>query len=238
MTTEKKTITLTPADQICEWVDKYVGCSLDHDKAKLAELVARDVDDPNSMVQVKTNCGTFALGIWHKVRVADPIVDKKYINGAAIIWLRTIGKHTGSLKKFDGETKPKRGALLRYNTAGLNNDHVEFLLEDPDDKWMAQHGGGGRARNAVTKGVSDIRYSVGRPLVEWWDPDELGIQSVDREIEIEVQEPESQVPAQKPTQQNGDGQVSKAKAAAKALVNLVFSGRLRLPSVLPKLGKK
>jgi hypothetical protein len=93
----------------------------------------------------------------------------------AVSWVRQIGINTGALQKYSPSNPPKPGSLLRYCTPGSNNDHVEWLLAPMDANGNADHGGGGRSNNAITEGTGDVRSSWGRPLVEWWDPDLMGI---------------------------------------------------------------
>jgi lysozyme len=165
----------TPAERIIRLVKSHVGCSLSERRDELGKLVARGVDNPEAVVTISTNCATTALGIMAEAGVRDAILNKHYVSGMAVSWVRQIGINTGALVKFDGHTMPKPGSLLRYNTPGTNNDHVEWLLGPVDANGSADHGGGGRSNNAITEGTGDIRSSWGRPLVEWWDPDQLGI---------------------------------------------------------------
>ena len=159
-------------NDIVSIVKSYVGDSLLKNKADLAELVARQVDDPNQIVQVKTNCGMFALGVWWLVGVQNPILSQKYVNGMAISWLRKIAIAKQALRTYPKDGIPVAGALMHYYTPGINNNHVEFLLEDPDDKMVALHGGGGRDNNEISQGTSDIswNYTSSRHLQEWVDP--------------------------------------------------------------------
>ncbi len=170
----------SPGDKIVRTVRHYAGCSLDHRADELGALVARGVDDPKVVIEVHTNCGMFALGVFAEVGVASPILDRRYVNEMAIGWCRDIGRQLGALVKWTAKgPQPKKGSLLRYNTAGANDDHVEFLLSDLDAHGWGEHGGGGRTRNAIT--LSERSYvlsSRARPLVEFWDVDRLGIEIV------------------------------------------------------------
>lgn len=177
-------------EKLARIVKYYAGCSLSARVEELGKLVARGVDDPGRVVGIKTNCGMFALGVMAEAGVDDPLLDKPYVTGMAIGWLRQIGINRGALVKLEhpgmlGVHKLPVGALLRYNTAGKNNDHVEWLLSEPDAKAHAQHGGGGRTNNAITVTAADaaanaglITWNFGRPLVEYWDPAKLGIELV------------------------------------------------------------
>lgn len=169
-----------PGDRIVRIFRSYVGCSLSNRRDDLGELVARGVDDPKVVVTIKTNCATSALGVMALVGVKHPLLKQKYVNGKAITWVRKVGIDLGALVKYAGPSgpQPKLGSLLRYNTAGKNDDHVEWLLGPVSPDGRAAHGGGGRTDNALTETVGDITMNYGRPLVEWWDPDLLGINPV------------------------------------------------------------
>lgn len=176
----------TAGQKITRTVRLYAGCSLANRRTELGALVARGVDKPASVVEIHTNCGMFALGIFAEVGVKHDLLDKPYQDGEAIAWLRLIGKATGALTTYKGPhgPQPPVGSLLRYNTAGKNDDHVEFLLGPVDALGHAEHGGGGRANNAISitpyalGEASLITWNFGRPLVEFWHPDKLGIDLV------------------------------------------------------------
>ena len=151
-------------------VRKYVGCSLLNRKDELGVLVARGVDDPKKVVGIRTNCATFALGIMHEAGVIHPLLEKPYVLGMAVAWVRTVGKDLQAIKKYTKGTVLPPGALLHYYTPGKNNNHVEWLLSEVAPNNMAEHGGGGRANNAITSGFGSVDYNSGRPLQEWFDP--------------------------------------------------------------------
>jgi hypothetical protein len=161
---------MSTPENIVEIVKEYIGDSLLNNKEHLALLIARDVDDPNNVVQIKTNCGLFALGVWCKAGVQHKLLDTKYKNGMAIAWVRKIAIDKKALRNYKKDGPPVAGALLHYYTQGKNNNHVEFLLEDPDEKMVAFHAGGGRANNEIGSGTGNIAWSSGRPLMEWIDP--------------------------------------------------------------------
>ena len=170
-----------PADRLVRILRTFVGCSLHSRRDDLGRLVARGVDDPEAVVTIATNCGTTALGIMALAGVDHALLSAPYRSGMAIAWLRTIGRDLGALNPYSPSNPPKPGALLRYNTLGKNDDHVEWLLGPLGADGAADHGGGGRADNAITEGTGPVLASWGRPLVEWWDPDRLGILTVDEE---------------------------------------------------------
>lgn len=157
-------------NNIVELVKSYIGDSLLHNKEDLALLVSRHVDDPNQSVQIKTNCGMFALGVWCAVGVQHSLLQSPYKNGMAIVWLRQIAKSKNALHSYPKDGRPVAGSLLHYYTPGKNDNHVEFLLENPNQKFIALHAGGGRANNEIGSGSGDIRFSSGRPLKEWICP--------------------------------------------------------------------
>lgn len=167
-------------DKLARTIKKYVGCSLSNRRDELGKLVARGVDKPEAVVTITTNCATTALGVMAEAGVKHPLLAKPYVSGMAIAWVRQVGIDRGALVKYTGPTgpQPKVGSLLRYNTAGTNNDHVEWLLSPIAADGTADHAGGGRANNAVTLEHGNVLTSWNRPLVEFWDPNKLGIELV------------------------------------------------------------
>jgi hypothetical protein len=143
--------------------------------------VSRGVDKPEAVVAVAANSATVALGIMAEAGVKHKLLNQPYVSGMATAWIRQIGRELGALVKFDGKTMPPRGALLLYCAAGTNNDHVEWLLGPIDSSGIAEHAGGGRADNAIASCVDNVLSNCGRPLVEWLDPDKLGIDFVPKE---------------------------------------------------------
>src|ERR1700748_1464555 len=180
------------ADKIVRLVNGYVGCSLSERKEDLAKLIARGVDDPNIVVTISTNCGMFSLGILALAGAQDPLLDKKYVSGMAIAWIRQIAINLGALVKYTGKNgqQPKRGDLMHYFTNGKNDNHVEWCLSDPDENGIAEHGGGGRSNNAITKSTSTIYTNYYRPLEEFIDCDKLGIEIVPAGSDINLAYPD------------------------------------------------
>jgi hypothetical protein len=164
----------TPND-IVEIVKSYIGDSLIHNKEDLALLTARQVDDPNQVVQITTNCGMFMLGVWWLAGVQHELLKRPYKTGMAIAWVRQIAIDLKALRTYPKDGPPVLGASMHYYTPGSNNNHVEFLLETPNDKHVALHGGGGRDKNAIATGTGDITwsYQTTRKLMEWVDPEAL-----------------------------------------------------------------
>ena len=135
----------------------------------LAGLVGRGIDD-ESVVDWRTNCCTFALGLLFAAGVDHPILKKPLRNGLEFTDMVTLGYSFSAWRVAVASEIPPRGALLWYRVAGQNDDHVEVMLDAPDE-----HGGGGRPDNAITIGRSDPHVSNGRPLWRWLDPAALEI---------------------------------------------------------------
>lgn len=163
-------------DRIAELARHYVGCSLTNRRGELAELVACEVDDPGVMVGIKTNCATFVRGLMCAEGVVHERLEKPYVVGMAMTDVLEVAKRFGALSKFAGQPL-KRGSILHYAHPGTNDDHVEVLLEDAsaDLGWRKSHCGGGRAGNAISEEVTDVRSSgaTRRPLLHVIDPDLL-----------------------------------------------------------------
>lgn len=167
-------------DRLARIVQFYVGSSLSSRAGELGALVARGVDDPTAVVSIKTNCATFSLGVlaaaFGSVAAAtagNALLTKPYQNGMAFAWLVEIGNAWGAwVKAVPGQIIPV-GACMHYGTPGLDNDHAEWMLTEPDT-----HGGGGRTNNAVTLGQSDPHTNLGRPLIAWLDPDQIPLPQV------------------------------------------------------------
>lgn len=160
-------------DGIVELVTRYVGCSLENRCAELGELIARGVDDAEEIVKVRTNCGMFALGVWHACGVQHELLERPYVNEKAIGWLVTIAHSLGAVRYPKESGRPLPGALMHYwlrDGKVTKSHHVEFCLELPDIAWHAPHAGGGRPNNEIGQGNGDIRWNAGRPLQCWYDP--------------------------------------------------------------------
>lgn len=155
-------------------VRDFVGCSLDHRREELAELVNFPGDDPEQSVRIKTNCAMFALGIWRKVGVQHPLLSGRYNNGMAMAWVLKIARDKGALVRATSTIEvPPPGALMHYANQGRNNDHVEFCLSEPNSLRQIEHAGGGRTNNAILSGVGPWSWNYGRPLQHWIDPVKL-----------------------------------------------------------------
>jgi hypothetical protein len=162
--------------RLIDLVTSYVGCSLEQRTAELGDLVARDVDDPKAMVNVHTNCGTFALGIWQRVGVPHELLARPYVNEMAISWIIQIAHEFGAVRYPKRDGKPKPGSLMHYwYRVGkvTSHHHVEFLLSELDPHNQGTHAGGGRDKNAITASIGDVYWVGGTPLQAWYDVDEL-----------------------------------------------------------------
>lgn len=175
-------------ERLARIVRSFDGCSLSNRRQELGELVARGVDSADEVVAIRTNCGTFSLGILasacattsvDEARAAHPLLATPYVTGMAFAWLETIGRSWGAWRAAKpGDIVPV-GALMHYGIVGRTVDHAEWLLSEPDE-----HGGGGRTNNAVSIGHGDPHWSLGRPLLEWMDPELMPIPTVDTQVQV------------------------------------------------------
>jgi len=158
----------SPADRICRFIRSFNGVSLNNQPERLAQLTARGVD--RGSIQASkwfTNCGTSALGFLAAAcgtvacaREVHPQLGAESVNGTSIGWLYQIAGDCGVAINYKLNSYIPKGSLVSY----AHGQHVEWVLEDSD--VIIDHGGGGRARNAITVGRGDIRSSLGRPLTE------------------------------------------------------------------------
>lgn len=162
---------------IVDCVRSYVGFSLEHNAESLRAFIARGVDDPGAILsEGVSDCGLFALAVWHAMGVNHELVRAPYQSGKAVTWLLEIASDLNAVRRPLRDGPPKPGALMHYKTSGRNNDHVEFCLSFPYVRgamWIAQHGGGGGAHCAIGSSQSDVKWSWSRPMQAWFDPDIL-----------------------------------------------------------------
>jgi hypothetical protein len=158
-----------PGTRITRIVRQYDGASAHVRRAELAALVCRGVDDER-LVDVSTNCATFALGIFAAAGVDHPILKAPYVIGTAVTDVLAIARDKGALRTVFADGAPPPGAACHFGTPTLNNDHIEFALN-------GAHGGGGRPGNAVSVVASPLNWpdGYGRQLLHWVDPDAFGI---------------------------------------------------------------
>jgi hypothetical protein len=156
-------------DRIVRVVRYYAGASLSSRRPELAALIGRGIDD-ESMVALKTNCATFACGVLYAAGCRFESLCRPIKIGMSFATLVDLGGRMGAWRDPAVAGPPKPGAVMWYEIAGTDDDHAEFHLAPPDE-----HGGGGRADNAITIGDSPEAMSWGRPMHRWLDPDALGI---------------------------------------------------------------
>jgi hypothetical protein len=173
----------SPGAHIARIVRGVAGCSLDHEPEKLAQLFEVNESDPATARRVSTyatNCGTSMRCIMALAGCDHPLVTRPYTVQMAVAWCLTAAREKGALTTHRSMipqsvwTKLGPGWGLHYYGLRPNDDHVEWCLERPDSHGIALHGGGGRARNAITlAGPNSLLWSSGRPLRGIIDPDLL-----------------------------------------------------------------
>lgn len=172
----------SPGARIARIAQSYVGCAL-HDPTHptlpnkrlddLAALVGRGVDD-QSVVSIRTNCATFALGVLRAAGVVHPRLSQRYVDGMAFAWLIEIGDSFSAWRP--GDAGPLSvGAVLHYAVQGENDDHAEVYVSAAGP----MHCGGGRVDNGITLETGPVTLSMGRPIMQWLDPDALGLEVVE-----------------------------------------------------------
>lgn len=156
------------AARICRIVRSYAGCSLSHDRERLAALVGRGVDDA-SVVTWRTNCLTFSLGVLAAAGCPDLVLRKPLRNGREGEVIAAIAEAHGGWLDPQKEGPPVPGSLIWYEIAGENDDHYEWELDG------GEHGGGGRTDNEITIERGPVTLSLGRPIRGWLHPEQLGL---------------------------------------------------------------
>lgn len=171
-----------PVDlRICRIVRAYEGCSLVTRRGDLAELV--EAAGPPGCVAWTTNCATFALGVLRAACgdlrdacAVHPLLSDPLVIGDAFTRLVRIGVDLKAWRvPMPNDPPPPPGAFMWYEIDGKNDDHVEIRLTGDGGERGFEHGGGGRAGNAITIGFGDVEHSVGRPLHRWLDTMAMGI---------------------------------------------------------------
>lgn len=160
-------------DRIIRFLTVFDGVSLSNKVEWLKQLTGRGVDPKGLNAHTwKTNCATSALGFiaaaCTDVSIAKelhPLLGMSSKIGTSITWIYKIGAATKTIRKYKtGMTLP-RVCLASY----AGGDHVEWILSEPDSNGIADHGGGGRANNAITVGKGDVFASMGRKLTDILD---------------------------------------------------------------------
>jgi hypothetical protein len=165
----------SPGEHIARIVRALDGVSLVHERERLEQLFrANEQPDREAIVASwQTNCASAARAILALAGV-EP-------QDAALLAPLEVGE---AMARLRGGCERARlpatewrrlgpGWLMVYWHTG-NDAHAEWCLTVPDAYGRAMHGGGGRSQNAITvQGPSDIRWSLGRPLQEIYDPAQL-----------------------------------------------------------------
>ncbi len=164
----------TPGDHCARIVRAVAGCSLDHLPDKLADIYLLQEPDRDTAVEVSrlaTNCGTSMRAVYALAGCTHTLITRPYRIRKAVAWVLGAATELGALLPASSWRKCGPGWGLWYGTPGKNDDHVEWCLSDVDAQGVALHGGGGRARNAITiGGPRTIMWSTGRPLRGVIDP--------------------------------------------------------------------
>jgi hypothetical protein len=159
--------------KIVDLVKPWVGSNLRVRGDELRAFISRGIDDPESELDAHiSTCGLFALAVWHAAGVKHELIARPYQMGQAIIWLAQIAKDLGAIRYPKRDGAPRPGALLHYKTATHNDDHMAVPRAE-GKQWLADHAGGGRPDAGVGEGGSDLLWSSGRPLQEYYDPNAL-----------------------------------------------------------------
>ena len=168
----------TTGEHLCRIVRALDGVSLHEHADHLAELFY--ASEPTTaraalVASWETNCASSARAILDLAGVEPdnlPLVLPLQV-GQAMTVLRE-GCAKGRLPGTQWRSL-RPGWLMVYWSGNGNNAHVEWCLSTPDAVGMADHGGGGRAANAITcsKQPESILSSWGRPLQEIYDTSKI-----------------------------------------------------------------
>jgi len=173
----------TPGDHCARIVRAVAGCSLDHLPDKLADIYLLQEPDRDTAVEVSrlaTNCGTSMRAVYALAGCTHTLITRPYRIGTAVAWVLGAATELGALLPASSWRKCGPGWGLWYGTPAAkgksprNDDHMEWCLAVPDEHGVALHGGGGRARNAITiGGPGTILWSTGKPLRGVIDPERM-----------------------------------------------------------------
>lgn len=161
------------ADRLCRFVRSVAAlpCSLTSNVEVLKALVRRGVTPENLRSwEWRTNCAESAIGFIAAccatvdcARDVHHLLAAPSVIGTSIARVYQLGEELGVMSVYTGPESIRRGCLVSY----AHGQHVEWVLSDVDPvTGMADHGGGGRADNAITVGRGDVRSSLGRPATE------------------------------------------------------------------------
>lgn len=186
-------VTLTHAQrQVVQCCSFFDGMSLDSHPEELRTFLARGVDDPASIVDKHvSDCGLFALAVWHSIGVQDLRLTEKYQMGMAIAWLVDIASLYRAVRHPKHDGIPTIGALLHWQTPGKPNDHVSFLTSPVAlvrGQWMGECIGGGGHDCGINRSEGNVLWSWGRPLQAWYDINALMPETLDEFAASAMQE--------------------------------------------------
>lgn len=154
-------------DHIVRIVAGVAGCSLETHPERLAALFLCNeptAEQARIVSTWKTNCGTTMRAILCLAGCDHDLVVRPYEVGTAVSWVLQAARDCQAVLPARGLKNALPGSGLWYGTPTKSDDHVEWLLSEPDERGIADHGGGGRPKNAITLERGDIRWSRGRPL--------------------------------------------------------------------------
>ena len=166
----------TAGQQVARIVRALVGISLVHDHDKLVQLflINERPDRAAIVASMKTNCGTFMREVWALAGCDDSLILCPYTIGMAVAWDLEAARKCGALVDGSQWKSIEEGWGLHYGNPGKNNDHMEFSLGFPDSATgVCDHAGGGRLNNAITLETGDVRWSLGRPLLNAINPEKM-----------------------------------------------------------------
>lgn len=164
----------SPEDRIARFLRTLNGVSLSNRADVLIALVNRTVS-PMSLREWEwySNCAESAIGIvtaacatLEFAASVHPELVAPGRNGQSISRIYQMGRDLKIVRSYKpGDPLPRKGNLLGF----AHGYHVEWVLSDPDANGVADHGGGGRANNAITVGHGNILKSGQNPLTEIFD---------------------------------------------------------------------
>jgi hypothetical protein len=169
----------TPGVKAWRAITFFVGASLHTHPELLTALAAiDDPENPAKWAALKTNCATTMRWILALIGCPSRFVTQHDTIGTSLTWDIQAAQELGALLP----ATPANVALLdvgwglHYGTPGSNNDHMEWC--GPGTGFVRDHAGGGREDNAITLDHSDVRWSVGRPLLHVIDINKMNIPCV------------------------------------------------------------
>lgn len=167
----------TTGEHLARIVRGLDGVSLHHHGEMLAQLFYASEDTAARAAEVatwKTNCASSARAIYVLAGVDSDALEllKPLQVGQAVAVLRSYAARRKAMVAGSQWHMLRAGCGMMYWSTG-NDAHFEWCLGDVDGAGIADHGGGGRADNAITCGRGDVRMSWGRPLQEIYLPEAM-----------------------------------------------------------------